>query len=409
MGDHATFIHPHGVYRLRHPAEWETLQQDNARSCGFGPRDRSDVGLWITILPFRLDTSELVNALPRMFSDSLGHGSAINVRRDPSLKPHGFKADVAQVGQAGHHWIAVEGDVVLLATSTVPVAEAPNWGAQFDAVMRTLEVTRDDELAHHQLCVDLLTLLHVRFPDRHYQVDVDGIRGDGHVIRIHALHRKVAAHPDQRGQILQQFVDELAEGLEQGAGTADGAETWEEAAALVLPTLKHVSYFRNEGPTAWLVRSKWLPEVRIAYALRHPGRVRFVHTEDLKRWSRTEEEIHERALSNLGDLPWPTRPSPSTTNDGRIIAIRAGDAFEASRILHPQFHTLMRTSLGSPFLAAIPDRDTLLGFSDEPGLQRELTRRVARDHKSSAYPITDRIFRVTPDGVAPAEPLPDDG
>lgn len=396
MADHTTFFHPHGVYRLRHPSTWETLQQDNARSCGFGPKDRDDVGLWITILPFRLDTDELVGALPRLFSDSLGHGSAINVRRDPSLKPHAYKADVGQVGQGGHHWIVADGDLVLLATSTVPEGEVAIWNPQFDAVMRTLEVTRDEELAHHRLCVDLLEILRERYPDQDYRVDVDGIRGEGHVIRIHNLHRKIAAEPERRDAILREFARDLA----RPSTGDDATPSWDDAAARVLPVLKPRSYFRDEGPTAWLVRADWLPDVQIAYALRQEARVRFLHTDDLKRWDRTREDVHERALANLGELPWPKKLPGRQTEQGRVIAIRAGDAFEASRILHPQFHTLLRAPLGSPFLAAIPDRDTLIGFHDHPGLRRSLAGQIADDFRKASYPITDRIFRITPDGVA---------
>ena len=45
------FLHPRGVYRLSYPSEWEQVQQDEARSCGFGPHDRDDVGLWISVMP----------------------------------------------------------------------------------------------------------------------------------------------------------------------------------------------------------------------------------------------------------------------------------------------------------------------------------------------------------------------
>ena len=39
------FLHPAGVYRLEYPAHWDRVRKDEARSCGFGPHDRDDVGL----------------------------------------------------------------------------------------------------------------------------------------------------------------------------------------------------------------------------------------------------------------------------------------------------------------------------------------------------------------------------
>ena len=58
-----TFIHPAGVYRLLYPDHWENLQKDEARSCGFGPSDRDDVGLWISLLPYCVDSERLAEEL----------------------------------------------------------------------------------------------------------------------------------------------------------------------------------------------------------------------------------------------------------------------------------------------------------------------------------------------------------
>src|SRR5947209_200923 len=61
-----TFVHPDEVYRLDYPGHWDQVQQDKARSCGFGPHDRDDVGLWISIMPMSLDTDRLADELPKM-------------------------------------------------------------------------------------------------------------------------------------------------------------------------------------------------------------------------------------------------------------------------------------------------------------------------------------------------------
>ncbi len=42
--DWKPFVHPRGVYRLEDPGHWDQFQKDEARSCGFGPHDRDDVG-----------------------------------------------------------------------------------------------------------------------------------------------------------------------------------------------------------------------------------------------------------------------------------------------------------------------------------------------------------------------------
>ena len=81
-------------------------------------------------------------------------------------------------------------------------------------------------------------------------------------------------------------------------------------------------------------------------------------------------------------------------------SIHTGDNLEASRILHPDLHRLFRKPLGSPFLAAIPNRDTLVAFTEAEELHTHIEGRVREDHDQSAYPISRRLFLVTADGVA---------
>ena len=61
-----SFCHPAKVYRLDYPAHWDQVQKDDATSCGFGPHDRDDVGLWISIMPVSVDTDALAEELPRL-------------------------------------------------------------------------------------------------------------------------------------------------------------------------------------------------------------------------------------------------------------------------------------------------------------------------------------------------------
>src|SRR5207253_6713539 len=122
-----TFVHPGKVYELEYPAHWDQVVQDEARSCGFGPHERDDVGLWISIMPVSLDTDKITEDLPRLMEQALQKSEAINLRRDPKLRHYGLKADMQKDGQGGHYWIIAGGDVVLFASSQVPAAERDTW------------------------------------------------------------------------------------------------------------------------------------------------------------------------------------------------------------------------------------------------------------------------------------------
>ena len=130
--DWKKFVHPGGVYELEYPEHWDHLQKDEARSCGFGPHERDDVGLWISIMPVSVDTERLVDELPKILSQVLPNMEGDNIRRDPSLRHYGVKADVQKEGEGGHYWLIAGGDVVLFASSELPVAERDAWNPTFE-------------------------------------------------------------------------------------------------------------------------------------------------------------------------------------------------------------------------------------------------------------------------------------
>src|SRR5262245_52252381 len=66
-----TFVHPHEVYRLEYPAHWDQVIEKEGESCGFGPHDRDDVGLWISIMPMSVDTAKMTEDLPMLMGQAL--------------------------------------------------------------------------------------------------------------------------------------------------------------------------------------------------------------------------------------------------------------------------------------------------------------------------------------------------
>ena len=85
-----------------------------------------------------------------------------------------------------------------------------------------------------------------------------------------------------------------------------------------------------------------------------------------------------------------------------MIVITTSDGLASSRLLHPDLHRMFCGPLGSPFRAGIPDRDTLVVYSERGRLRKRTERQLRKDHRTSGYPITYQPFLVTPDGIAPA-------
>lgn len=395
-----TFEHPRGAYTLKFPAHWEHRVQDEGGTCGFGPRDRDDVGLWITILQITVDSEALGDEFYEMFEKVLQQGKAANIRPDNTLAHRALKADMTDEGQGGNLWMIAGGDLVLFASSTVPPDEREEWGVAFGRLLTTLRITRETELAMHRLAVEVKRRLDEKHPEQEYRFDKWTIRGKSHVVYLQNLFRELQeASEDRRETILSDFVEKIATKSDEVFAYA----TWDEIREAVLPVLKPREYVRPDGPTKSLTYSEWLDDVIVCYVINGAKSLRFITDWDLNRWEIDRERLHEVAIENLGQLEWPERMEGSRSpGGGRLILVCPNDNFAASRLLHPELHRLMSGPLKSPFLAGVPDRDTLVVFSNRRPLKKRIAQQVKKDYDKSGYPITPRLFLVTPDGIAPA-------
>src|SRR5256885_14270485 len=172
-----TFVHPHKAYKLEYPAHWDQVIEKDGESCGFGPHERDDVGLWISIMPMSVDTERLQEDLPKLMEQALDKTDAKDLRRDKTLHDYGLVADVTKEGEGGHYWIVAGGDVVLFASSQVPAAERDVWNPPFAQLMASLQITRDDQLFLRQVANEVLVRLRQRFPEQEFDYDADKIRG----------------------------------------------------------------------------------------------------------------------------------------------------------------------------------------------------------------------------------------
>jgi uncharacterized protein YtpQ (UPF0354 family) len=393
-----TFLHPGGVYRLEYPAHWDQVQQEEGRSCGFGPHERDDVGLWISIMPVSIDTDRLAQELPRMMEMVTEKFEVTNPQPDPSLKHHAYRADSRKDGEAGHYWIVAGGDIVLFASSQVPATERDVWNPVFDRLMASLTITRDNELVMRQVANEVLLQLRERHPDQEFEFDEKGrIRGKNRAVFLSNLYREVLAAPERREKIIRHYVEHLSSATEQTMGE----EVWEECRSHILPVLKPKQYIVPNSPTEHILTQEWLTDVIICYVIKNEKLFRFVTGWDVRRWGTTDEALHELAVENLRRLSWPKQMEGARQKDGgRIIIVETGDSLASSRLLNPELHQLFSGPLGSPFWAGIPDRDTLVVYSDRRSLKQRIARRLKKDYDSSAYPITPKPFLVTRDGIA---------
>ena len=391
-----SFVHPHSVYRLEYPAHWDRVIEKEGESCGFGPHDRDDVGLWISIMPMSIDTDRMAEDLPKMMHESLEKTEATNLRRDETLKNIGWIADMTKEDQGGNYWIVAGGDVVLFASTQVPPAEREIWNPIFYKAMTTLQITRDEQLQMRKIANDVLMQLRDKHPDQDFEFDGDKIRGKNQVVYLSNLNREIKASPSRQNQIIKRFVSTLS----LPTTTDIGHEDWDDVQNCISPMLKPKDYINPSGPTQNLLKTEWLADVLICYVISREKIFRFVTPWDLDRWGITAEALHERSIQNLAKLPWPRKLLGAGEDGGHIIVVDTNDSLASSRLLHPDLFNLFSGPLGSPFWAGIPCRNTLVLYSDRHLLRKRIPGKLRKDHKASAYPITARPFLVTRDGIA---------
>jgi uncharacterized protein YtpQ (UPF0354 family) len=395
-----TFVHPGKVYRLEYPAHWDQVTQKDGESCGFGPHERDDVGLWISIMPMSIDTDKLKDDLPKLLEMALDKFEGDNLRQDKSLRNHGVVADMKKEGEGGHYWLVSGGDVVLFASTQVPVAERDVWNPLFQKVMSSLLITRDEQLQVGRIAFELLGQLRERYPEQEFKLDNDKIRGQNQVVYLTNVVREVQAHPERQTEIIKHFAKKLNTPTMEELGFED----WDEVRGRIVPVLKPRDYIHKDGATQSVLWTEWLADVLICYVIQSKNMYRFVTGWDVNRWEQTNEKLHEEAVKNLAKMPWPRELMGAGYKDnGRIIIVDTEDNLASSRLLHPDLHKMFSGPLGSPFWAGIPSRNTLVLFSNRKELKTRIGRRLKKDYSSTSYPITDLPFLVTRDGVAPSK------
>ena len=183
-----------------------------------------------------------------------------------------------------------------------------------------------------------------------------------------------------------------------------GREELDDVRDNILPVLKPSAYIEPETATERLVRTEWLGDVIICYAIRTEKVFRLLTDWDLNRWSMRHGVLHEVAIRNLARLPWPERMEGARQAGGRLIMVDTNDSLDASRLLHPELHRLLSGPLGSPFYAGVPNANTLVAFSaGDNSLFDHVLRQIQRDYHTSAYSITPQPFLVTSSGVTLAK------
>lgn len=135
--------------------------------------------------------------------------------------------------------------------------------------------------------------------------------------------------------------------------------------------------------------------VLTAYVIDDESGYRFVIQSDLDRWKIGKEALEAAALENVinnkNEIPMHV-----VDEKDKFIIVQVLDGYDAARILNPDFRKFISGKLGSPFNAAIPNRDFLIMWSTKNSEEflGFVKRRINEDFETQPYPLSNNIFQV---------------
>ena len=252
------------------------------------------------------------------------------------------------------------------------------------------------------------------------------VRVNGHVASLENLYRISRLKPGDLQHQIERWAVEL---LRASEGTPDREASFDEIADRLLPMLMPAEVLGAEaddplaapvmdmsGPAArrgkpgskapvdTLVTQPLVAGLRVAYVIDGDRTIAYVPWDALKRWEIDVDRLHERAIANLVRQSESMNAHAAKDADSgeiNLVLFQSLDGFDASRLLLPNLHERLRDHLGSPFVAAVPNRDILVCFRGDEATVEGLRSRIKQDYRTMPHQVTDRLLLVTADGLAP--------
>jgi hypothetical protein len=222
------------------------------------------------------------------------------------------------------------------------------------------------------------------------------LRVNGQLAGLENIYRMATLRPEERLHHIDRWMVEL---LRAAEGTPDRFGTFEELKDRILPMVlpSHAAeQFRGT------VNTVLVEGLMVAYAIDQDRTISYIPLERFKDWHISEEDLHQLAIDNLVARSDSLAAHAAEDENGEVnlILFQTMDGYDASRILLPTLHDKLRSYLGSPFGAAIPNRDMLLCFRNDEETVGRLARQVAEDYRQMPHQVTDQLLLVTADGIA---------
>lgn len=406
-----TYNHPDNMFVIDYPAHWKFEKADDG-AVEFAATGTDD---WAGIMFFRvslpIDTEQIENTgcFKKLADAMFAKVDSTNIRNDPTIIYSNYTADRPEEDQAGQRWFVLAADLILGISTNCTIEKKETYVPLFERMLSSLRINRDDEMLATRIVTRIHKAIVAALPDANVRIDGLTIKTDKFEVSIGNLLSEAKRNPTRLDEIVNQFIQGTI-GLSRDQEIL-GQESWHEVRSRIQPLLKTDKYIQeaNERTTrhdqdsdrlAFLISAPWLADLRICFALDNKETFRFINSGDMQRWNVSLETLAQIAIENLEALPEPELfVMRLRENEPAVGGFQPSAGAASSYLLHPKLYKIASSQLGGEIAAAIPSRDALVLF-EYRGQRASLLKAVSHDFATTSHPISDRLFQVTPDGIA---------
>jgi uncharacterized protein YtpQ (UPF0354 family) len=223
---------------------------------------------------------------------------------------------------------------------------------------------------------------------------------NGRVASLENLYRSAILSPEDTQRAVERWAAEM---IRADEGTPDEKASFDELKERLLPMV--VALSDEEAARQPVLTGPLIDGLRIAYVIDGDRTITYLQPVMPERWKVSLDDIHDTAIENLIKRSDELKGHAATDEGGdvNLILFQSLDGYDASRVLLPSLHDRLREYLGSPFCAAVPNRDMMICFRNDAATITRLREQVREDYRKMPHQVTDRLLLVTRDGLAPLE------
>ncbi|HEX5051555.1 MAG TPA: hypothetical protein VFZ65_07285 [Planctomycetota bacterium] len=209
------------------------------------------------------------------------------------------------------------------------------------------------------------------------------VRGQETPVSLHHAFRHAEAFPDAFSRMVANLVGDLGEAALDRVDDIDFAA----AAPLILPQVRSRAWLEAQGcfGDSALAHRPMNDELVTVYVVDDVNCMLFICREHMRRWRKSEEDLHNLALANLARLG--SHDLRHLGQSEQPTLLHSGDGFDAARVL------LLEPAEG--LLVAIPDRDTLWVGAEHGHSLEQLMATTEAIAQQAAHPVSPTLWRFT--------------